>query len=99
MPGIAGLPDVDGRRSVGLDRLLVLQLGDVVHTARSDQLAPDDRGELGEDGCAAFLSALGLQKLPCILETPGENRSGPSREEVTYATRLRERGLAARKRS
>ena len=55
-------------------------------------------GELGVEGCMAFLSAPGLQKLPCVLETPGENREGPSREEVALAMKLRERGLQARKR-
>ena len=53
-------------------------------------------GELGRKGCAAFLSAPSLQKLPCILETPGENREGPSRKEVALARRLRQQGIAAR---
>ena len=39
----------------------------------------------------------GLQKLPCVLETPGENREGPGREEIALAMKLRERGIAARK--
>jgi deoxyribonuclease-4 len=56
-------------------------------------------GELGEQGCSAFLSAPGLQRLPCILETPGVNREGPSREEVALASRLRDHGLAARRRA
>jgi deoxyribonuclease IV len=55
-------------------------------------------GELGEEGCIAFLSAPGLQRLPCVLETPGLDRQGPSREEVAYAVELADRGLAARKR-
>jgi deoxyribonuclease IV len=54
-------------------------------------------GELGEEGCVAFLSAPALQKLPCILETPGENREGPDREEIALAVKLRERGIAARR--
>ena len=45
----------------------------------------------------AFLSAPGLQRLPCVLETPGENREGPSRTEVELAKKLRERGQRARK--
>jgi hypothetical protein len=36
--------------------------------------------------------------MPCVLETPGENRSGPTREEVTLAMKLRERGISARRR-
>ncbi len=63
-----------------------------------DRHANIGRGELGEEGCAAFLSARGIQKLPCILETPGENREGPSRAEVQLAMDLRERGLKSRKR-
>jgi deoxyribonuclease IV len=53
-------------------------------------------GELGRKGCAAFLSAPSLQKLPCVLETPGENRQGPSRKEIALAMRLREQGVASR---
>jgi deoxyribonuclease-4 len=59
-----------------------------------DRHANIGKGELGRKGCGAFLSAPPLQKLPCILETPGENREGPSREEVALARRLRERGLS-----
>jgi deoxyribonuclease-4 len=54
-------------------------------------------GELGKEGCMAFLSAPGLQKLPCVLETPGENREGPGRKEIAFAIELHERGIAARK--
>jgi deoxyribonuclease IV len=61
-----------------------------------DRHANIGKGELGREGCAAFLSTPSLQKLPCILETPGENRSGPSRAEITLALRLREQGIAAR---
>ena len=38
-----------------------------------------------------------FQDLPCVLETPGENRSGPTLEEIQLAVKLRERGLRARK--
>jgi deoxyribonuclease-4 len=61
-----------------------------------DRHANVGAGELGRKGCAAFLSAPSLQKLPCILETPGENREGPSRKEVALARRLRKQGIAAR---
>jgi deoxyribonuclease-4 len=61
-----------------------------------DRHANVGAGELGREGCAAFLSAPSLQKLPCILETPGENREGPSRKEVALAMRLRDKGIAAR---
>lgn len=61
-----------------------------------DRHANIGKGELGRKGCGAFLSAPTLQKLPCVLETPGENREGPSRKEVALAMRLREQGIAAR---
>jgi deoxyribonuclease-4 len=62
-----------------------------------DRHANVGAGELGESGCAAFLSAPQFQGLPCVLETPGENRSGPTREEIQLAVSLRERGVRERK--
>jgi len=61
-----------------------------------DRHANVGAGELGRKGCSAFLSAPSLQKLPCVLETPGENREGPSRQEIALAMRLRDKGIAAR---
>jgi deoxyribonuclease-4 len=61
-----------------------------------DRHANIGKGELGRKGCAAFLSAPSLQKLPCVLETPGENREGPPRKEVLLAMRLQKQGIAAR---
>jgi deoxyribonuclease IV len=62
-----------------------------------DRHANVGTGELGRKGCSAFLSAPSLQKLPCILETPGENREGPSRKEIALARRLRDQGIAKRR--
>jgi deoxyribonuclease IV len=61
-----------------------------------DRHANVGTGELGRKGCAAFLSTPSLQKLPCVLETPGEKREGPKRKEVALARRLRDQGLEAR---
>ncbi len=61
-----------------------------------DRHANVGQGELGRRGCSAFLSAPSLQRLPCILETPGENREGPSRKEIALAMRLRRQAIAAR---
>jgi deoxyribonuclease IV len=61
-----------------------------------DRHANIGSGELGRKGCGAFLSAPTLQKLPCVLETPGENREGPGRKEIALANRLRKQGIAAR---
>jgi deoxyribonuclease-4 len=90
----------EATRKLGRGRIRSLHLNDSQTPLGSnrDRHANIGRGELGEQGCAAFLSAPGLQKLPCILETPGENREGASREEVELAMALRERGLQARKR-
>jgi deoxyribonuclease-4 len=84
---------------VGLGRVGSLHLNDSQTPLGSnrDRHANIGEGELGESGCAAFLSAPALQDLPCVLETPGENRSGTTREQVQLAVRLRERGLRERK--
>jgi deoxyribonuclease IV len=89
----------EGARKLGRSRIRSLHLNDSQMPLGSnrDRHANLGQGELGEEGCMAFLSAPGLQKLPCVLETPGDNRAGPSHEEVRFAMRLRERGLAARK--
>jgi deoxyribonuclease-4 len=86
-------------KTVGRGRLRSLHLNDSMTPLGSnrDRHANIGTGELGKDGCAAFLSAPGLQRLACVLETPGENREGPSRTEIELAESLRERGLAARR--
>jgi deoxyribonuclease IV len=84
---------------LGAGKIRSLHLNDSqtpLHSNR-DRHANLGTGELGEKGCMAFLSAPGLQKLPCVLETPGENREGPGRKEIELAIELRERGIAARK--
>jgi deoxyribonuclease IV len=87
-------------RSLGRGRVRSLHCNDSQTPLGSgrDRHANVGEGELGEQGCMAFLSAPGLQRLPCVLETPGENREGPARAEVELAMELRERGLAARRR-
>jgi deoxyribonuclease IV len=89
----------EATRKLGRGRILSLHLNDSQTPLGSnrDRHANLGTGELGEEGCMAFLSAPGLQKLPCILETPGENREGPGREEIALAVKLRERGIAARR--
>jgi deoxyribonuclease-4 len=84
---------------LGLDRLGSLHLNDsqTPLAANRDRHANLGQGELGEQGCAAFLSAPAFDGLPCVLETPGEERSGAGAAEVAYASELRQRGLAARR--
>jgi deoxyribonuclease-4 len=83
---------------IGLQRLGSLHLNDSITQLGSnrDRHANVGEGELGEDGCAAFLAAPAFQELACVLETPGQSRSGPTREEVERVERLRARGIAAR---
>jgi deoxyribonuclease IV len=83
---------------VGLDRLGSLHLNDSQTPLGSnrDRHACLGDGELGEEGCMAFLSEPRFEGLPVVMETPGPDRRGTSAEEVRYAFELRERGLAAR---
>jgi deoxyribonuclease-4 len=83
---------------IGLERLGSLHLNDSQTPLGSnrDRHANVGRGELGEEGCAAFLATPAFEDLACILETPGEKREGPSGEEIELAVRLRERGLSGR---
>jgi deoxyribonuclease-4 len=85
-------------REIGVERLGSLHLNDsqTALGANRDRHANIGKGELGEDGCATFLSDPRFDGLPCVLETPGPDKEGPAAEEVELARRLRERGLAAR---
>jgi deoxyribonuclease IV len=98
----AGMDELVSRISqkIGLARVGSLHLNDSQTPLGSnrDRHANIGEGELGPEGCAAFLSAPAFAELPCVLETPGENRSGPTREEVALAVTLRERGMAERAR-
>ncbi len=84
--------------ALGNGRIRSLHLNDSQTPLGSnrDKHANLGAGELGQDGCAAFLSATGLQDLPCVLETPGRDRGGPDRAEVEKAVALREQGLTQR---
>lgn len=84
--------------TIGLERIGSLHLNDSQTPLGSnrDRHANVGRGELGEDGCAAFLSAPQLAELPCVLETPGEDRKGASAEEVAFAAELLRRGVQQR---
>jgi len=84
--------------AVGLDRLGSLHLNDSQTPLGSnrDRHANIGDGELGEEGCMAFLSEPRFERLPVVMETPGPDKRGTTAEEVRYAFALRERGLAAR---
>ncbi len=85
--------------TVGLERLGSLHLNDSQTPLGSnvDRHANVGEGELGEDGCAVFLSEPRFDGLPCVLETPGPKRTGPTAQELALARSLRARGLAARR--
>jgi deoxyribonuclease-4 len=61
-----------------------------------DRHADIGQGELGEDGCAVFLSEPRFDGLPVILETPGPDKKGTPPEELALAVALRERGIKRR---
>jgi len=46
-------------------------------------------GELGLDGCRTFVNEPRFEGLPCVLETPGPDRSGPSAAELVLVRELR----------
>jgi deoxyribonuclease-4 len=83
---------------VGLERLGSLHFNDSQGGLGSnrDRHADVGQGELGEDGCAVFLSEPRFDGLPVILETPGPDKKGPTKEELELCRTLRDRGVAAR---
>jgi deoxyribonuclease-4 len=99
----AGLSDTidEFDRVVGLKRLGSLHLNDSQTKLGSnrDRHANIGTGELGERGCAAYLSEPRFEKLPLVIETQGPERQGPTREEVELCFALRKRGKASRARS
>ncbi len=92
----ATLAEADAK--VGLERLRSLHLNDSQTPLGSnrDRHANVGEGELGEEGCAVFLSDPRFDGLPCVLETPTDEADGPKAEEVALARELRERGRRAR---
>jgi deoxyribonuclease-4 len=95
--GMDGLMEEIAQK-IGLGRLGSLHLNDSQTPLGSnrDRHANVGQGELGEHGCACFLSVPAFSDLPCILETPGKEGDGPGKEEVALAVALRERGIAER---
>ena len=95
--GLAEVID-DCVKTVGKGRVGSLHLNDSQTPLGSnrDRHACLGDGELGEEGCMAFLSEPRFEGLPVVMETPGPDRRGTSAEELRYAFGLRERGLAAR---
>lgn len=83
---------------VGIDRLGAIHVNDAAAPLGScrDRHANIGKGEMGRKGLAAFLSEPRFEGLPATLETPGPEKKGPSKAEVTLARRLRREGLKRR---
>ena len=107
----SGLRHHDGRRSsarwsthfkktVGIRRLRCLHVNDSMTPLGSnrDRHAIPGQGEIGERGCAAFLSEPPFEKLPALFEGPGTSGHAPDKVDVDTMKKLRKKGLAARKR-
>jgi deoxyribonuclease IV len=83
---------------VGIDRLGAVHVNDAAAPLGScrDRHANIGKGEMGKRGLSAFLSEPRFEGLPATLETPGPEKKGTSRAEVTAAKRLRREGLKRR---
>ena len=83
---------------VGRDRLRSLHVNDSMTPLGSnrDRHAPLGDGEIGREGCAAFLSEPAFDGLPVIFEGPGVGGKQVEPEDVRIMRELREQGLAAR---
>jgi deoxyribonuclease-4 len=90
------LDDFDRRN--GLKRLGSLHLNDSATPLGSnrDRHAVIGDGELGERGCAVFLSEPRFEHLPCVIET-GRDKGAPAAEDVAAAFALRKRGKRSRR--
>lgn len=86
--------------TVGPGRLGSLHLNDSQTPLGSnrDRHANVGEGEMGLEGARVFLSEPRFERLPCVLETPGHDRSGPTAEELALCERLRREGLKGRRR-
>jgi deoxyribonuclease-4 len=98
----AGLAEVvdEFDRVVGLERLGSLHVNDSMTPLGSnrDRHAILGQGELGDRGCATFLSEPRFERLPCVLET-GRDNGSVTPQDIEAAFKLRKRGLASRKRA
>jgi deoxyribonuclease IV len=92
----AVLDEADAK--VGIERLGAVHVNDaaVPLGACLDRHANIGKGEMGKRGLSAFLSEPRFENLPATLETPGPEKKGTSKAEVTLAKRLRREGLKRR---
>jgi deoxyribonuclease-4 len=92
----AVLDDFD--QIVGLKLLGSLHVNDSATPLGSnrDRHANLGDGEIGREGIAAFLSEPRFEGMPCVLEGPGHKGKALDRQDLEWAFKLREEGLAAR---
>jgi deoxyribonuclease-4 len=98
----AGVTEVvdKGVGTLGKGRIQSLHLNDSITPLGSnrDRHAVIGEGELGERGCAAFLSEPRFRGLPCVIET-GADGGRVTAGDVELARKLLKRGTASRARS
>ena len=75
----------------GLVRSLHLNDSQMPLGSNRDRHANVGDGELGISGARAFVNERRFADLPCVLETPGPDRSGPTAEEVALVIGLLKR--------
>src|SRR3954453_21992753 len=92
----AVLDEADAK--VGLERLRAVHVNDAAAPLGScrDRHANIGKGEMGKKGLAAFLSEPRFEGLAATLETPGPDKKGSDKKEVTLAKKLRREGLKRR---
>ena len=80
---------------LGSERLRCVHVNDSMTPLGSnrDRHAPLGDGELGDAGCAAFLSEPRFEGLPAIFEGPGVAGKAPAKEDLNKARVLRRKGL------
>jgi deoxyribonuclease-4 len=83
---------------IGTERLGAVHVNDAAAALGScrDRHANIGKGEMGKRGLAAFLSEPRFEGLPATLETPGPDKKGSDKKEVTLAKKLRREGLKRR---
>jgi deoxyribonuclease IV len=84
---------------VGMERVRCLHVNDSKTPlgSNSDRHTVPGEGELGKEGCAAFLSEPRFEGLPTLFEGPGFEGKAPAKKDVDRTRELREAGLQARR--
>jgi len=88
------------KKTVGIRRLKSLHVNDSMTPLGSnrDRHAIPGQGEIGERGCAAFLSEPAFESLPALFEGPGTSGHAPDKVDVDTMKELRRNGLRSRRR-